>query len=74
MKLKNTSPRDYMFEKIFLVAGQEMEITDEKAIKSFLKQDGVIEVVDKNEVEKLKAEVKKLKAETKKTSKSKKTK
>lgn len=66
MKLKNNSPRDYMYEKIFLKAGQELELENEKAFKSFLKQDGVTEVIDKKEVEKLKAEVKKLKADVKK--------
>lgn len=71
MKLKNNSVRDYNYDKIFLKAGQELEITDKDACQVLLKQDGVIEVVDIQEVERLKAEVKKLK-EDKKTSKSKK--
>lgn len=65
MKLKNNAGRDYNYDKIFLKAGQELEITDKDACQVLLKQDGVIEVVDTAEVEKLKAEVKKLKAEKK---------
>lgn len=60
MKLKNNSTRDYNFDKIFLKAGEEMEIADEKACKVLLNQEGVEEVIDKAEVEKLKAEIKKL--------------
>ena len=72
MRLKNNSPRDYNHEKIFLRAGEEMEIKDESICKVLLRQDGVEEVIDKDEVQKLKEEVKKLKSENKKTSKSKK--
>ena len=60
MKLKNNATRDYNFDKIFLKAGEEMEIADEKACKVLLNQEGVEEVIDKAEVEKLKAEIKKL--------------
>lgn len=66
MKLKNNSTRDYMYNAILLKSGEELELDDDKACKTLLKQKGVIEVVDKKEVEKLKAEVKKLKAEVKK--------
>ena len=66
MKLKNNSTRDYNFDKIFLKAGEEMEIADEKACKVLLNQDGVEEVIDKSEVEKLKSEVEKLKAKSQK--------
>lgn len=62
MKLKNNSTRDYNFDTIFLKAGEEMEIADEKACKVLLNQDGVEEVIDRDEVAKLKAEVEKLKA------------
>ena len=71
MKLKNNSTRDYNFDKIFLKAGEEIEIADEKACKVFLNQDGVEEVIDKAEVEKLKAEVEKLKAKSQKKKKKK---
>ena len=71
MKLKNNSCRDYNHDKIFLKSGEEMEIADEKICKILLNQEGVVEVVDTNEVKKLKDEIKKLKSE-KKTSKSKK--
>lgn len=70
MKLKNNSTRDYSYEKHLLVAGQELEINDEKACKVLLKQDGVTEVIDMKEVEKLKAEVKNLKAQVKKPQKN----
>lgn len=61
MKLINKSKRDYWYDKILLVSGQELEIEDKKACKTLLNQEGVEEVIDKAEVEKLKKEVKKLK-------------
>lgn len=66
MKLKNKSNRDYNFDKIFLKAKSEMEIEDVNACKVLLNQEGVEEVIDKKEVEKLKKEVEKLKKEVKK--------
>ena len=62
MKLKNNSSRDYNYDMIFLKAGEELEVVDEKACKVLLNQDGVEEVLDREEIEKLKAEVEKLKA------------
>ena len=61
MKLINKSKRDYWYDKILLVSGQELEIEDEKACKTLLNQEGVEEVIDKAEVEKLKKQVEKLK-------------
>ena len=59
MKLENKSTRDYMYSNGIKVAifhkGDVLEC-DDKIAKILLKQDGVIEVVDKAEVEKLKAE------------------
>ena len=69
MKLKNNSTRDYWYDKILLEAGKELEIKDEKAIKVLLNQEGVSEVVDKKEVEELKAKVKELEAKSTKRSK-----
>lgn len=66
MKLKNNATRDYNYDMIFLKAGEELEVLDEKACKVLLNQDGVEEVIDKAEVEKLKAEVEKLKAKSQK--------
>ena len=62
MKLKNNSSRDYNYDTIFLKAGEELEVVDKKACKVLLNQDGVEEVLDREEIEKLKAEVEKLKA------------
>ena len=70
MRLKNNSPRDYNHDKIFLRAGEEMTIKDESICKVLLRQEGVEEIIDMAEVEKLKAENKKLKAEVKKPQKS----
>lgn len=67
MKLINNSPRNYIACKIILEAGKVAEITDKKAIELFLKQDGVSEYIDKQEVEQLKKEIKQLKQLNKKT-------
>lgn len=63
MKLKNTATRDYIYESIFLKAGEVLEVKDEKACQVLLKQAGVEEIFDKQEVDKMKAEIEKLKAE-----------
>lgn len=62
MKIKNTSSRNYMANLFILKAGEEAEV-DETMAKILLKQEGVEEVIDMAEVEKMKAEVEKLKAE-----------
>lgn len=66
MKLENKSTRDYMYSNGIKVAmfrkGDILEC-DDKIAKILLKQEGVIEVVDKDEVAKLKAEIADLKAE-----------
>lgn len=69
MKLKNKSNRDYMYDKLVLEAGKELDVTDEKACKVLLKQDGVEEIVDLKEVEKLKKQVAKLEKEVNKPQK-----
>ena len=66
MKLKNKSSRDYIYDKLVLEAGKELEVTDEKACKILLKQEGVEEIVDLKEVEKLKKEVNKPQKKSKK--------
>lgn len=70
MKLENKSTRDYMYSNGIKVAifhkGDVLEC-DDKIAKILLKQDGVIEVVDKDEVEKLKAEIANLKAKKEET-------
>lgn len=72
MKLKNTSTRDYMHNCIILKAGETMEITDEKMIKVLLNQEGIEEVIDKSDVEKMQKEIEQLKATVKKPAKKKK--
>lgn len=63
MKLKNTTTRNYIYENIVLVAGETLEVSDGKAYQTLLKQEGVEEVFDKEQVEEMKAEIEKLKAE-----------
>ena len=63
MKLKNTSTRNYIYENIVLEKDKTLEVSDEKACQTFLKQEGVEEVFDKEQVDKMKAEIEKLKAE-----------
>lgn len=63
MKLKNTSTRNYIYENIVLEKDKTLEVSDEKAYQTFLKQEGVEEVFDKEQVDKMKAEIEKLKAE-----------
>ena len=63
MKLKNTSTRNYIYENIVLEKDKILEVSDEKAYQTFLKQEGVEEVFDKEQVDKMKAEIEKLKAE-----------
>lgn len=69
MKLKNKSSRDYRYDKLVLEAGKELDIKDEKACKILLKQEGVEEIADLKEVEKLKKQVAKLEKEVKKPQK-----
>lgn len=69
MKLKNNSPRDYIYNKIILKAGQILEISDERAIKILLNQPDVIQHVDIDEVTKLRAELAKFEAEQNETPK-----
>ena len=63
MKLKNTSTRNYIYENIVLEKDKTLEVSDKKACQTFLKQEGVEEVFDKEQVDKMKAEIEKLKAE-----------
>ena len=70
MKLKNTSTRNYIYENIVLEKDKTLEVSDEKACQTFLKQEGVEEDFDKTEVKKLKAEVEKLKVQVKKPQKN----
>ena len=63
MKLKNTSTRNYIYENIVLEKDKTLEVSDEKACQTFLKQEGVEEVFGKEQVDKMKAEIEKLKAE-----------
>lgn len=63
MKLKNTSNRNYMFGLEIFKAGETIEVEDKKTAETLLKQEGIEEVIDKEEVEKLKAELEAVKAE-----------
>lgn len=63
MKLKNTATRNYIYDNIVLVKGETLKVLDEKACQTFLKQEGVEEVFDKEQVDEMKAEIEKLKAE-----------
>ena len=63
MKLINNSPRNYIAYDTILETGKIIEIKDKLIIDIFLKQEGIEEYIDKNEVEKLKKEIKELKAE-----------
>lgn len=66
MKLENKSPRDYMYAENGKVAIFKKEtvitVADDVAEK-LLKLPDIVEVVDKEDVEKLKAELAELKAE-----------
>ena len=65
MKLENKSTRDYMYNngiKVTMFRKGDILECDDKIAKILLKQEGVIEVVDKDEVAKLKAEIADLKA------------
>lgn len=68
MKLENKSPRDYMYAENGKVAIFKKEtvitVADDVAEK-LLKLPEIVEVVDKEDVEKLKAELAELKAEKK---------
>lgn len=71
MKLINNSPRNYIAFETILEAGKTLEVEDKQIAKILLKQEGVEEFVDKEEVKKLKEELAKLK-EAKKEEKPKK--
>lgn len=71
MKLINKSTRNYIAFETILEAGKVLEVEDKQIAKILLKQEGVEEFIDKEEVKKLKEELAKLK-EAKKEEKPKK--
>lgn len=57
MKLQNTSVRDYTCFDIRIKAGETLDVENKKACEILLKQEGVIEAVDKKQVENLEKEL-----------------
>lgn len=68
MKLENKSPRDYMYAengKVAIFKKETVITVADDVAKKLLKLPNIVEVVDKEDVEKLKAELAELKAENK---------
>ena len=68
MKLENKSPRDYMYAengKVAIFKKETVITVADDVAKKLLKLPDIVEVVDKEDVEKLKAELAELKAEKK---------
>lgn len=66
MKLENKSPRDYMYAengKVAIFKKETVITVADDVAKKLLKLPDIVEVVDKEDVEKLKAELAELKAE-----------
>lgn len=66
MKLENKSPRDYMYAengKVVIFKKETVIRVADDVAEKLLKLPDIVEVVDKDEVEKLKAELAELKAE-----------
>lgn len=53
MKLKNTSTRTYIAGQYRIEAGQELEVDNKLMCDILLKQDGIVEAIDKQEFNKV---------------------
>ena len=63
MKLINNSTRNYIAYDTILEVGKVLEVKDENIAKILLKQEGVEEYINKEDVKKLKEELEELKAQ-----------
>lgn len=63
MKIINNSPRNYIAYETILEAGKILEIENEQTLEVLLKQEGVEEYIDPEEIKQLKKELKQLKEE-----------
>lgn len=66
MKIINNSPRNYIAYETILEAGKILEIENEQTLEILLKQEGVEEYIDPEEIKQLKQELKQLKQEAEK--------
>ena len=66
MKIINNSPRNYIAYETILEAGKILEIEDEQTLEILLKQEGVEEYINPEEIKQLKEELKQIKEEPEK--------